>query len=289
MAALGSRQRRNSNMFTHDRGHRVIHDGGSSRSRPARDASVEAEVRLVLAAQRGAANERSELVESFLPLIASVARGYRRSTRISRDELMQEGVVGLLRALERYEAGRGVSFWAYAAWWVRQAMQDVVSELSGPIVLSDRALRQLARIKNARRRFEQTRGRSPSVRELAAAARLPQAHVESLMRTELRPRSLDEPATVESSDARNVGDLVSDPTAEDAFARAPYRAFASELPRLLAQLTERERAVICARYGIGHREQTLREVAGHLGVTAERVRQIEHTSLTKLCAAVDQA
>jgi RNA polymerase primary sigma factor len=289
MAALGSWQRRNSDIPTHDRGPRASHNGGSSRGRPPRDAPDQAEVRLVLAAQRGGAHDRSELVETFLPLIASIARGYRRSTRISRDELMQEGVVGLLRALERYEPGRGVSFWAYAAWWVRQAMQDVVSELSGPLVLSDRALRQLARIKNARRRFEQTRGRSPSVRELAAAARLPQAHVESLMRTELRVRSLDEPANGETSDARNVGDLVSDPTAEDAFSPAPYRAFAPELPRLLARLTERERTVICARYGIGHQEQTLREVAGHLGVTAERVRQIEHTSLTKLCAAVDQA
>ncbi len=289
MAVLSSRQWQDREIPTNDRGPRADHHGASSRSRPPRDASVEAEVRLVLAAQRGGAHDRSELVESFLPLIASIARGYRRSTRVSRDELMQEGVVGLLRALERYEPGRGVSFWAYAAWWVRQAMQDVVSELSGPLVLSDRALRQLARVKTARRRFEQTRGRSPSVRELAAAARLPQAQVESLMRIELRPRSLDEPANGETSDARNVGDLVSDPTAEDAFSPAPYRAFAPELPRLLARLTERERTVICARYGIGHQEQTLREVAGHLGVTAERVRQIEHTSLTKLCAAVDQA
>src|SRR5690348_12055713 len=134
MAVLSSRQRRNSDIPTNGRGPRASHDGGSSRSRRPRDAAVEAEVRLVLAAQRGGADERSELVESFLPLIASIARGYRRSTRISRDELMQEGVVGLLRALERYEPGRGVSFWAYAAWWVRQAMQDVVSELSGPLV-----------------------------------------------------------------------------------------------------------------------------------------------------------
>ena len=86
-----------------------------------------------------------------------------------------------------------------------------------------------------------------------------------------------------------MGELLRDPSAEDAFKRTPYRVFAAELPRLLARLTDRERTVICSRYGIGHREQTLREVAGRLGVSAERVRQIEHASLTKLGAAAGVA
>lgn len=229
------------------------------------------------------------MVESFLPLIAHIARGYQKSSRVDRDELMQEGVVGLLRALERYDATRGVPFWAYAAWWVRQAMQDVVSGLSGPLVLSDRALRQLARIKATQRRFEQARGRTASTRELAQAVGLPRDQVEKLMSAELRPRSLDEPANDESNDRMPVGELVRDPSAEDAFTRAPYRAFEAQLPDLLARLTDRERSVICSRYGIGDREQTLREVACRLGVSAERVRQIEHASLTKLCAAAGLA
>jgi RNA polymerase sigma factor (sigma-70 family) len=241
----------------------------------------------VLAAQRGQAEPRDQLVESFLPLIVSVARAYQRSTRVCRDELIQEGVVGLLRALQRYEPGRGVPFWAYAVWWVRQAMQEVVSELSGPFVLSDRALRQLARIKSAQRNVEQARGRAANVRELAAAAGLSQTQVEGLINAELRPQSLDEPGNTHHADSPSVSEQLHDPSAEDAFSRATYRALAGELPRLLARLTERERTVICSRYGIGHREQTLREVAVRLGVTAERVRQIEHASLTKLCAAAD--
>jgi RNA polymerase sigma factor (sigma-70 family) len=227
------------------------------------------------------------LVEAFLPLIARIARAYSRSTRIGRDELMQEGVVGLLRALERYDPQRGVPFAAYASWWVRQAMQEVVSELSGPMVLSDRALRQAARIKRAQRRFEQTRGRAASMRELASAAGLPQEQVESLISAERIPRSLDEPTRGESTGAMSLGEQLRDPSAEDAFARVPYRASTSQLPRLLAHLTERERAVICSRYGLGHRRETLGEVAGRLGVSAERVRQIEDASLTKLCAAAD--
>jgi RNA polymerase sigma factor (sigma-70 family) len=243
----------------------------------------------VVAAKRGGPRERERLVESSFPLIASIARLYRRSTGVDREELMQEGVVGLLRALERFDPERGVPFWAYASWWVRQAMQQVVSELSGPLVMSDRALRQLARVKGAQRRLEQQRGRAANRRELADGAGLSEAQVERLTCAELRPRALHEPANAESSDAMSVGDLLADPSAEDAYSHVPHRVAAAELPALLSELTERERTVICSRYGIGRREQTLREVAGGLGVSAERVRQIEHASLAKLGAAAGQA
>jgi RNA polymerase sigma factor (sigma-70 family) len=220
-------------------------------------------------------------------MIAGIAHVYRRSTRVDRDELMQEGVVGLLRALGRYDLGRDVPFWAYATWWVRQAMQQVVSELSGPVVLSDRALRQLARVKRAQRAFEQTCGRAANLRELAAAAGLPEAQVQKLISAELRPRPLDEPVNAEHGDTMSVSEQLSDPSAEEAFARAPHRVFAGELPRLLALLTKRERTVICSRYGVGRPERTLREVADRLGVSAERVRQIEHASLAKLGEAAE--
>jgi RNA polymerase sigma factor (sigma-70 family) len=218
-------------------------------------------------------------------MIASVARAYRRSPAVGRDELTQEGVVGLLRALERYDPERGVPFWGYAAWWVRQAMQQVVSELSGPMVLSDRALRQLARIKDARRRFEQTRRREASTGELAAIVGLPRPQVESLLATERSARGLDEPAGAEAGEGATVGELLRDPRAQEAYERVPARVLAAEVPALLAHLTQRERTVICSRYGLGERKRTLREVAPELGVSAERVRQIEQESLAKLGAA----
>lgn len=265
----------------------ISRDCTRRRRRDWRDTS--SDVKLVIAAQRGGAAEREELIEAFRPLIASIARGYRRATAIDRTELMQEGVVGLLRALERYDAGRGVPFWAYATWWVRQAMQHVVSELSRPIVLSDRALRQLARIKEAQRRLEQTHAREASYQEVAAVAGLPRAQVESLISAERRPRPLDEPANEESGDATTVGDLLADPPAEDAYERVPQQVFAAQLPRLLGYLSDRERTVICFRFGIGRREHTLREVAQRLDVSAERVRQIEQASLEKLHAAAVRA
>ena len=245
-----------------------------------------AEQALISRAQRGGRREREELVNAYLPMIASVARAYRRSTAVGRDELTQEGVVGLLRALERYDPDRGVPFWGYAAWWVRQAMQQVVSELSGPMVLSDRALRQLARVKHAQRRFEQTSGRELSSTELSAIVGMPRSQIESLVRSERSARGLDEPAGAEARDGTTVGDLVADPPAQEAYDRVPEQVLAAQIPGLLGCLTDRERTVICRRYGLDRREQTLREVAPVLGVSAERVRQIEQESLAKLHAAV---
>lgn len=263
---------------------RVSGQRGSAEAWDPRETGAEAA--LLERARRGGPREREELVNAFLPMIVSVAHGYRRSTRIDQHELTQEGIVGLLRALERFEPDRGVPFWAYATWWVRQAMQQVVSELSLPMVLSDRAVRRLVRIKAAQRQFEQIHRRSPKSSELARIVRLPRAQVESLLRTERSARGLEESMGCETGDGTTIGELLPDPCAREAYDRLPDRLLAAEISGLLEHLTERERTVLCARYGIGRREHMLREVAPLLGVTAERVRQIEQESLAKLRAIV---
>jgi RNA polymerase primary sigma factor len=240
---------------------------------------------LVLRAKAGGPRDREELVKWFAPMIAGVARAYRRSSAIDREELTQEGVVGLLRALERYEPERGIPFWGYAVWWVRQAMQQVVSELSRPMVLSDRALRQLARMKDAQRRFEQTHRHEPSPLELSSIVGLPRWQIESLFRAERNARSLDEPVVGGRSEGTSLAELLADVPAQDAYERIDERELAATVPDLLAYLSERERTVIRSRFGLGLPVQTLREVAPQLGVSAERVRQIEHDALEKLYTA----
>src|SRR4030081_2131064 len=106
---------------------------------------------LVAAAEAGDTAACAQLVEAFMPAIAGVARLYRNVAGVERDELLQEGVVGLLRAVKRYDPHLGTPFWSYASWWVRQAMQQLVAEMTRPVVLSDRALRQLARLNEVRR------------------------------------------------------------------------------------------------------------------------------------------
>ncbi|HEV2724483.1 MAG TPA: RNA polymerase sigma factor RpoD/SigA [Thermoleophilaceae bacterium] len=244
---------------------------------------------LVRAAQRGDGAAKARLIEAFLPLIASRARIYRNTQALERIELIQEGVVGLLRALECYDPTRGTPFGAYASWWVRQAMQRLVAELTRPVVLSDRALRQLARVNDAHREQLQKRGREPSLAELAAATGLTREQVESLIAADRAPRALEEPVAGEQGRVGALGDLVVDPLAEDDYERVVSRLQIEELRGLLSGLSDRERAVLRARYGLDGPEQTLREIGAHHGLSAERVRQVERRALGKLRAAAGPA
>jgi RNA polymerase sigma factor (sigma-70 family) len=240
---------------------------------------------LVVAAREGDPQARAQLVEAFLPAIASVARVYRGRGEIDRMELMQEGVVGLLRALERYQPERGVPFWGYAAWWVRQAIQQLVAELTRPVVLSDHALRQLAQLKDVHAAHLRCHGREPTARELAAASGVDREDVENLLATERPARSLEAP--VGGSRDRGVGsfgELLRDPLAEDEYERVVAQVAAEELRGLLSALSERERGILNAHYGLEGPEESLREIATRLGLSAERVRQLERRAVGKLRA-----
>jgi RNA polymerase sigma factor (sigma-70 family) len=242
---------------------------------------------LVLAAQAGDYEARVQLVEAFLPLIAGVARIYRGSAAVDRTELMQDGVVGLLRALSRYDAGRDTPFWAYASWWVRQAMQQLVSELGRPVVLSDRALRQLARLRDARCQHLQRCGRDPSSGELATSTGLARSQVENLIVAERCPRGLEEPVRRDEGVVGSFGDLLADPQAEEQYDKVSRRLQVEALPDLMEELDERERTIVSRRFGLDGPEQTLRELADTFGISAERVRQVEQRALGKLRAAME--
>ena len=255
---------------------------------PSRDRlGAAAERELVLAAKLGGEEERDELVEAFVPLIGSVARIYRGRSQIDRCELMQEGVVGLLRALGRFDPSMGTPFWMYASWWVRQAMQQLVSELARPIVLSDRALRKLARIRDARRELLQRERREPTSSDIAGATGLPREEVQRLIAAERNPRALEEPVGGDHDTGTTLGELLEDPRAAEAVDRVPISVDVEQLPRMLAVLNERERKIIAARFGLDGCERTLRDLGEDLGVSAERVRQVEEVSLGKLRAALD--
>jgi RNA polymerase sigma factor (sigma-70 family) len=252
--------------------------------RPALPESMERE--LIAAAKGGDQSARGRLVEAFLPLIASLARLYRESPRIERAELLQEGVVGLLRALERFDVDRGIPFWSYASYWVRQAMQQLVSELARPMVLSDRALRQLARVREAHREALQQTGAEPTRAQLSDRTGLSDEQLESLLPLERTPRSTDEPLTAEEGAVGTFGELLADPLAEGEYERVLDSIEAEELLALLSGLSSREREVLRARHGLEDgTEQSLRAVAGRMGLSAERVRQIEQRAIGKLSAS----
>lgn len=248
-----------------------------------RDLSSLMERRLVLAAEEGDGVARGQLIDAFMPLIGSVARIYR-SAGVERIELMQEGVVGLLRALQRYDVKRGTPFWAYASWWVRQAMQELVAELSRPVVLSDRALRKLARIKDARREHLQVHRKEPSTAELAVETGFTREQVEKLVAVERTPRALEAPLGNDEGADGAFGELLADPFAEDEYEQVDRRLEIEALRGLPCELCERERIILRGRFGLDGGEQTLRELGASLDLSAERVRQIEERALEKLRA-----
>jgi RNA polymerase sigma factor (sigma-70 family) len=240
---------------------------------------------LVRRAQQGDAAARAQMVETFMPLIASVARTYRKGLAVQRIELLQEGVVGLLRALERFDPDRGVPFWGYASWWVRQAMQQLVAELTGPTVLSDRALRQLARLKQAHADAVRDTGRRPTRDELVDRTGLAADQVDGLVAAERSPRSLDEAVEHEGGVLGTFGELLADPMADDAYERVLDAIAGQQLLALLSGLSDREREILRARHGLDGEAQGLRAIGERLGLSPERVRQIEQRATGKLAAA----
>jgi RNA polymerase sigma factor (sigma-70 family) len=243
------------------------------------------EHRLVRKAAAGDPRARAELVEAFMPLIGSVARNYRASAQITRVELMQEGVVGLLRALERYDPDLGTPFWAYAAWWVRQAMQQLVAELTRPVVLSDHALRSLARLKEAHRNIKQAAGQEPTINQLANRTGMQPDQLANLIAADRPPRACEEPLEGEEGVIGTFGELIVDPLAEDEYERVVSHVTAGQLRDLLSGLSERERDVLRARFGLDGEAKNLRQIAETFGVSPERVRQLENRALGKLRAA----
>jgi RNA polymerase primary sigma factor len=194
---------------------------------------------------------------------------------------MQEGVVGLLRALERYDPALEVPFWAYASWWVRQAMQQLVAELTRPVVMSDRALRQLSDIKNA----SVSLGGSPTTAQLSERTGLGTPQVANLLAADRPPRGFEESIKNDQGELGMFGELIADPLAEDEYEQVITNVAAGQLRDLLSSLSEREREVLNSRYGLDRPEESRREIAGRLGLSSERVRQLESRALGKLRAA----
>lgn len=253
---------------------------------PAERLTPREEQDLVVAAEGGDCEATRRLVDMFLPAIGGLARRFPRGLGVDRQELVQEGVAGLLFAARRYDPGLGTPFWAYASFWVRKAMQDLVAELTGPVALSDRAARGLALVRAARAEHLRFHGAEPTTAELSRATGLTTAQVESLVAAERAPRGMEERARPDGETTATLGETIADPVAERAYERVLDAIEIREVRDLADQLDERSRAVVRAHYGLGQPARTLSEIGGMLGVTAERARQIEAGALRAMREAL---
>jgi RNA polymerase primary sigma factor len=244
----------------------------------------EQEIKLAHQIRRGDQRARTEMLSANLRLVVKIARDYV-NLGLPLLDLISEGNIGLMKAVERFDPTKGSKLSTYASWWIRQSIKRALANQTKTIRLPIHLVEKIGKIRRVSSQMMEELGREPTDEELAEEIGLPLSKISALKCAALRPASLDEP--IQDGESFRYGDIVSDEESENPFETLRDKDLFEEIEGMLEVLDHRERIIINMRFGLdGQDPKTLEEIGEDLGVTRERIRQLQNNALARLRGAL---
>ena len=246
----------------------------------------EQEVELAERIKKGDPEARSHMIRANLRLVVKIAQDYA-NYGLPLLDLISEGNIGLMKAVERFDPNKGGKLSTYAAWWIKQSIKRALANQSKTIRLPVHMVDKISKMRRVAMSMSEELGREPSDDELSEEIGIDRAKLSQLKVASMRPASLDAP--ISEDDSTEFGEIVGDDTAQTPFEMLSHKNMHGQLDGLLTVLDERERKIIDARFGLmGQKARTLEEVGQEFGVTRERIRQLQNIALRKLRRALQK-
>jgi len=246
--------------------------------------TVEEEIALAERIKKGDPEARAHMIRANLRLVVKIAQDYSNYGLPVMD-LISEGNIGLMKAVERFDPNKGGKLSTYAAWWIKQSIKRALANQSKTIRLPVHMVDKIAKMRRISTMLAEALGREPTDEELADEVGLPRRKLAMLKQASQRPTSLDAP--INEGESTEFGDIIGDERADNPLDVLSDKNLHGELDHLLSVLDQRERRIIDERFGLnGRKPMTLEEVGREFGVTRERIRQLQNSALTKMRRAL---